>query len=155
MDTGVPGRTSLERRAEDRRSRRTWVWRERRTGFDRRHRSTSRVGSAWEGTLVFLRDNPLALVLLLALANLLSILDLAFTLRALEQGAIEVNPLMRTLIADDPAQAVIVKIALVAGVSVLVYLLRRYRSMLGVALLTLGLFAAIVAYHLFGALFLI
>jgi len=155
VDRGVPEPISTERRDADRRRRRAWVWHERRTGFDRRRRAGSRVGSAWEGALVFLRDNPLALVLLLALANLLSILDLAFTLRALELGAIEVNPVMRTLIADDPAQAVAVKIGLVAGVSLLVFLLRRYRSMLGVALLTLGLFAVIVAYHLFGALFLI
>lgn len=131
------------------------MWRERRTGFDRRQTGSSRIGSAWDDALLHLRDNPLTFLLLLALANLLSLLDLMLTLRALELGAVEANPLMRVLIADDPAAAAAVKIGLVAGVSALVFALRRYRLMIKVGLLTLALFAIIVAYHFFGALFLV
>lgn len=145
----------MDRRSDDRRRKRTWVWRERRTGFDRRRTASSRVEAAWDGVLVHLRDNPLTFFLLLALANLFSLLDLALTLRALELGAVEVNPVMRALLTDDPAVAAVVKIGLVAGVSALVFALRRYRPMIKVGLLTLALFATIVAYHIFGALFLV
>lgn len=144
-----------DRRTGDRRQRRDWVWRERRTGFNRRRDPGSHLGAAWDRALVYLRVNPLTLVLVLALANLLSLLDLAFTLRALSLGAVEVNPLMNALLAHDPARAVDVKVCLVAGVSLLLFLMRRYRSMLGVALLMSALFATIVAYHFFGALFFI
>jgi hypothetical protein len=149
MDT-VTSEHREDRRAVDRRVRRRWVWRERRTGFDRRYRPASRIGVAWSEALVYLRDNPLALVAMLALANLFSVLDLMFTLWALDHGAVEANPLMRTLLDGHPIAAVFVKIGLVAGVSVVVFLMRRYRLMLKVAILALVLFALIVIYHFYG-----
>jgi hypothetical protein len=142
----------VERRGADRRLARRWVWRDRRTGFDRRYRPGSRVATAWNQSLLHLRDNPLSLVALLALANLLSVLDLAFTLWALDHGATEANPLMRVLLDGHPVAAVFVKVGLVAGVSVIVYLMRRYRLMLQVAVLAVALFAAIVIYHCFGVM---
>lgn len=146
---------SKERRGPDRRRQRRWVWRERRTGFDRRRRADSRVGAAWDATLLYLRDNPFVLFGLLALANVLSILDLAFTMWALQQGAVEANPVMAALLSDDPAIAAAVKILIVAVVSLVIYLLRRYRLMLKVALFSVALFGAIVLYHIFGALLLV
>jgi hypothetical protein len=146
---------SKERRGPDRRRRRRWVWRERRTGFDRRRQADSRVGAAWDATLLYLRDNPFVLFGLLALANVLSILDLAFTMWALQQGAVEANPVMAALLSDDPAIAAVVKILIVAAVSLVIYLLRRYRLMLKVALFSVALFGAIVLYHIFGALLLV
>jgi hypothetical protein len=151
METVTP-QHQRDRRGADRRARRSWVWRERRSGFDRRSRSASRWGAAWDEALIYLRDNPLALVAMLALANLLSLLDLMFTLRALDHGAVEANPVMRALLEGHPAAAVIVKVCLVAGVSVVVFLLRRYRLMLKVAILALVLFAVIVMYHFYGAI---
>ena len=62
---------------------------------------------------------------------------------------------MATLIADDPVVAAIVKILIVAAVSLLIFLMRRYRLMLKVALFAVALFAGIIVYHLFGALVLI
>jgi len=144
-----------ERRDGERRAQRRWVWRERRTGFDRRRRSDSRVGATLEGALELLRDNPLVLIGLLALTNLLSILDFAFTMWALGQGAIEANPVMAALLSNDPVVAATVKIVIVAAVSLLIFLLRRYRLMLKVALFSTALFAAIVLYHIFGALLLV
>ena len=150
----APGSHS-ERRDVERRTQRRWVWRERRSGFDRRRRSESRFGTTLEGALEVLRDNPLALIGLLALTNVLSVLDFVFTMWALEQGAIEANPVMAALLSSDPVVAATVKILIVAAVSLLIYLLRRYRLMLKVALFSTGLFAAIVLYHVFGALLLV
>ena len=155
MQGEMPDSVGPKRRGPDRRRRRRWVWRERRGGFDRRREHTTRIGIAWEGALVYLRDNPLALLGLLAIANLLSLLDLAFTLWALDHGAVEANPVMRVLIQDDPALAMAAKIGMVAGVSIIIFLLRRHRLMLKVAVLALVLFAAIVFYHFYGAAFLL
>lgn len=152
---GVDQHLTGERRAGERRQRRAWVWRERRSGFDRRRTHRSRIAWAWDGALAHLRDNPLTFLLVLTLANLLSLLDLVLTQRALAAGAVEINPVMRSLLADNPTAAAAVKIGLVAGVSALVFALRRYRLMITVGLLTVALFAIIVAYHVLGSLFLV
>jgi len=141
-----------ERRSSERRRKRSWVWHERRTGFDRRSRATTRLGAAWDESLAYLRDNRLALIALLALANLLSLLDLLFTLWALQNGAVEANPFMRALLDNHPTAAVFVKIGLGAGVSVIVYLMRDFKLMLKVAVLALVLFGLIVMYHCYGAI---
>ncbi len=140
-----------ERRGHERRRRRRLVLIERRSGFDRRGpASGGRLSGALEGALLRLRDDPVLLLAVLGLANMLSLADLAFTLFALDHGAIEANPVMRTLLDSDPGFAILAKIGMVAGVSTLIYLLRRYRLMLMVALIAVAVFGSVVVYHLFG-----
>jgi hypothetical protein len=141
---------STERRSVDRRTSRKFVVRERRTGFDRRqpHRATA-IGAAVDSSLVYLRDNASVVVAVLLTANLLSILDLVFTLRALQNGAQEANPLMNALLAWNPAVAGGVKVGIIMALSLLIWQMRRYRIVLKVAVFALVVYAAIIAYHVY------
>lgn len=137
-----------DRRQGDRRQRRKHVFLERRSGFDRRTEGTGTgVSGAWERSLLYMRDNPSALVAVLLLANLLSILDLVFTLWALRLGAVEANPLMRGLLDANPTLAALVKIATVAAVSGLLFAFRRYKLMLTAAIIVLMAFFCLILYH--------
>lgn len=135
------------------RNRRQWRWncvlRERRSGFDRR-RPETRSARLQERVLIPLRDNRRNVLTLLATANVLNVLDFLFTLRALDHGAVEANPVMRMLFSYDPVTAGSVKIALMLGVSLLVWRFRRYRPPLiaGVALAVV--FGLVFIYHLYG-----
>ena len=142
--------TSAERRSVDRRISRKFVVRERRTGFDRRRpRRATAVGGAVDASLVYLRDNASVVIAVLLTANLLSILDLVFTLRALQNGAVEANPLMKALLAWDPAVAGGVKVGIIMALSLLIWKMRRYRLVLQVAVFALVVYAAIIAYHIY------
>lgn len=139
-----------ERRSADRRVSRTFVMRDRRSGFDRRgRRRSTAVGAAWDTSLVYLRDNAFALVAVLATANLLSVLDLVFTLRALQNGAQEGNPLMKALLDWNPTAAGGIKVAIIAALSLMIWKLRRYRLILQVAVFALAVYAAIIIYHMY------
>lgn len=140
---------SIERRSIDRRLSRKFVVRERRSGFDRRQpRRATAVGAAVDASLVYLRDNASAVFAVLATANLLSILDLVFTLHALQHGAVEGNPLMKALFDWDPTIGAVVKVGIIMALSLLIWRMRRYRIILQVAVFALVLFGAIVAYHI-------
>jgi hypothetical protein len=151
VEAGLAESLSLpDRRSTDRRVSRKFVVRERRTGFDRRGRTRSGVlRDAWDGSLVYMRDNASALLAVLTTANLLSILDLVFTLNALQNGAVEGNPLMKALLDWNPSLAAGVKVGVIAALSLLIWKLRRYRLILQVAVFALVIFAAIVIYHLY------
>ena len=141
---------STERRSIDRRLTRKFVVRERRSGFDRRQpRRATAVGAAVDASLVYLRDNASVVFAVLATANLFSILDLVFTLRALQHGAVEANPLMKALFDWDPTIGVVVKAGIIMALSLLIWRMRRYRIILQVAVFALALFGAIVAYHIY------
>jgi hypothetical protein len=151
VEGGTAESTAItERRSVDRRVSRKFVVHDRRNGFDRRQRRrATAVGSAWETSLVYLRDNASAVLLVLVTANVFSILDLVFTLRALKNGAQEGNPLMKALLDWSPTLAAGVKVAIIAAFSVLLWKMRRYRLILQVAVFALMLYAAIVAYHIY------
>ena len=138
-----------ERRSEDRRRKKRFVRVERRSGFDRRR---ERRGT--EAVLVYLRDNPQALLALLLLANLLSVLDLVFTLHALNRGALEGNPLMRSLLEVSPAVAAAVKLSVFAALSAVLWWLRRYRLVLLVVLFTVTVYSALIVYQVYGLMLL-
>ena len=132
---------TLERRREvDRRRRRT-VFRfpDRRTGFDRR-----RPG----GLLAWYRDRPALIAVALATIVALNIADYALTLRALERGAREANPIMATLFAHDPTVALAFKLFTAVAVVLVIWQLRRYRKILGVSLLAVGGFGLLVVYQI-------
>lgn len=124
---------------------------DRRSGFDRRRAPTGNaLAATWERSLLHLRDRPNVLVAVLLLANLLSILDLLFTLWALQNGAVEANPVMRGLLDASPAVAAAVKVGMVAALTALIFAFRRYRLMLATAVFVLLAFFFLVIYHSYG-----
>jgi hypothetical protein len=137
----------VQRREFDRRRRKRFVVRERRSGFERRLRSRSGLARSVDASLAYLRDNAAALVAVLVVANLLSLLDLMLTMYALPLGAREGNPFMRYLFEASPEQAAAVKVGAIVLVSLFIWKLRRYRLVLGVALFALAAYAVIVTYE--------
>lgn len=137
-------------RHRDRRHRRlNFVLRERRSGFDRR-RPTTWSARIQERVLAGLRDEDRNVFTLLVIANVLNVLDFVFTLRALAHGAEEANPVMRALFSLDPATAGAVKVALVLGVSLLVWRFRSYRLTLLAGVMLPVVFGLVLLYHLYG-----
>jgi hypothetical protein len=135
----------------DRRRNRRFVLLERRTGFERRwtpRRTPFRA--ALDASLVHLRDHHRSLLAVLALANLLSLLDLWLTSIALRVGAAEANPFMRSFFAASPTQAVAVKCGLVVAASLGIWALRRYRGALMTSLFLLAAYGAVVLYEIVG-----
>jgi hypothetical protein len=138
-------------RERDRRRSRRFVLRERRTGFERRWTPRrSPFGVGLDASLVYLRDHRRALVAMLALANLLSLLDLWLTSIALRLGVAEANPLMRYFFEASVTQAAVVKCGLVVGASLGIWALRRYRPALTTALFFLAVYGAVVLYEIVG-----
>ncbi len=126
------------------------VLHERRSGFDRR-RSRSRVRRATNSVLLFLRAEESLLFFALLAVNILNVADLAATLRALDLGAIEVNPLMHFLLGQNALLAAAAKIVMVGTASIAVWRLRRFRSALAVGVVMIFWFWLIIVYQL-GAL---
>ena len=130
-----------ERRSgKDRRVARHYRFQNRRTGFDRRKHNP---------VFDVLRGSTWALISLLALLNVLSLLDGMFTAAELSSGiAREGNPVVRSLIGANPLLAVGFKVAIMIAVSVLLWRWRSYRVVLVLTLATLVLYAMVLAYHL-------
>jgi len=136
------------RAGSERRVRKRFVIHERRSGFERRVRSGRSVASAaLDAVLIHLRDNTGALLAVLGLVNVISLLDLVFTTLALRLGATEGNPLMRHVLAISPGAAAVLKIAACGGASLVIWKLRRHRSILKLALFALVAFAGVVLYE--------
>lgn len=140
-----------ERRRVDRRVSRHFVVRERRSGFDRRRRVRVRIlGYMWDDCLVYLRDNASALIVALLLTNVFSVLDFVLTVHALQIGAREENPFMGHLLDVSPVLAGAVKVGVIAGFTLVIWRLRRYRLMLAVALLAAAIYFVVILYHCYG-----
>lgn len=140
---------AMVRHGDRRRRRLNFVMRERRSGFDRRRPDTwpARLQGR---ALACLRDEDRNVFALLAIANVLNVLDLLFTLRALAHGAEEANPIMRALFSFDPWAAGAVKVVLVLGVSLLIWRFRRYRLTLLAGVVLPLVFGLVFLYHLYG-----
>ena len=124
---------------------------ERRSGFDRRASvSNGAVAAGFDGLLRGLRDSPASLRVLLVTANVLNLADFLFTLNALARGATEANPVMRSLLDVDPLFAGIFKFLAVFAVTLLVWRCRRFRTALQAAVLIVGVFTLVFAYHIVG-----
>ena len=137
---------SAERRSDERRRHFTPLRHpERRTGFDRREEGR---GGPLALSIEGLRDSGIALATVLAAINALNLIDLLLTLRLLDGGALEANPVMDILIGRDPLVALFVKAAIVAAVSIAIWRQRRYRLILATGLLVLVAFVALTAYEL-------
>jgi hypothetical protein len=131
-------------RQPERRRRRRFRLVERRSGFERRRLEHPGPLAA---LLLHLRDHPALVLQLLVAVNLLSILDLVITRRIMSLGAIELNPLMAHLLAQDATSAAGVKIALVGAGTFAIWRLCPRRPALLATLLLLAIFALLIAYE--------
>jgi len=144
LDDHMPDRS--ERRRDERRRKHTPLHHpEHRTGFDRREQGR---GGLLARTLERFRDSDLTLAVALGAINALNLLDLLLTLRLLDDGAVEGNPVMQVLIGKNPLIALFVKVAIVAAVSFVIWRLRRYRLILATSLVVLAAFVALTVYEL-------
>ncbi len=91
---------------------------------------------------------------MLAAVNLLNLADFVLTLDALQKGAGEANPVMRALFGYGPVLAGFFKISIIAGVSLVIWRLRRFRRPLEAGVLALLVFGLVFAYHIAGRVFL-
>lgn len=133
---------TLEQRGTDRRRARAHLhYPERRSGFDRRTR-------AWITRV--LRDQPVVLIGVLVAINVLSIADWMLTMRALDAGAAEGNPLLAAMITGNPAAAFFFKLLATLGVTFALWSWRRYRAVLVTAIAALTIYAGLMAYHAWG-----
>jgi len=132
---------SAERRnTRDRRRAFAYRFHDRRTSFDRR-RAYPVFGT--------IREHPWLLILVLVMINALSWIDGVLTLFEVSTGiAREGNPLLAAVFEHQPMMAILLKATVIIGISLMIWRARAYRIMLVMSLLTLGVFAAVVAYHL-------
>ncbi|MCJ7725704.1 MAG: DUF5658 family protein [Acidimicrobiia bacterium] len=145
MDTTV-----MDRRTEtDRRSRRvSFRYPERRTGFDRRALNTSarmRVLDAY-------RQRSALIAWCVAAVVGLGVADFVLTLRLIDLGATEINPVMGRLLDGGPVSAAVFKGLMTLAVAGGVWALRRYRRVLELSLAVLVVMAAVVLYEVAGLL---
>jgi hypothetical protein len=139
-----------ERRADDRRCRNEYVFRDKRSGFDRRTRPVGGARGVLHGMLVHLRDNPMHLWALLLVVNILNLTDFGLTVNAMANGASEANPVMASLFKVGPLWAGVFKTVAIVVATALVWECRRYRKALIAAVGMLLVFAAIFIYHMIG-----
>ncbi|MDJ0664119.1 MAG: DUF5658 family protein [Acidimicrobiia bacterium] len=144
-----PSRVSI--RGDDRRKHRTPLrYPERRSGFDRRSRSGWR--GRYEASLRELADRPRTLLLVLATIVVFNFMDYWLTLRVLQAGGSELNPIMDRLFSIGPETAALVKLGLAGAVALGLLALRRYRRTLEVAIAVLLGYSALMFYHVLVAI---
>lgn len=138
------------RREERRKNKKILVIPERRTGYDQRttnHSLGHKVTS-------HLSKNEFLLAALLILINILNLGDLIFTYLALAAGHEEGNPFLRYIFVNyDPVIGGYVKITIGVLVTLVIWLLRKYRRMMEAAIIILVIFFSIFFYHLFVTLY--
>ena len=138
-----------DRRRADRRSRLPgFRYPERRLGFDRRTPPRGTWRGRYRAALLWYRRTPAALVAVLALILALNLADLVLTLRALDRGAVEVNPVMAQLFDAGTAPAAVFKMTVGVLIAAVIWALRRYRRILETSLIVVALLGALVGYHL-------
>lgn len=135
----LPWDGTERRGAHDRRQRRVYRFIDRRHGFDRRKRYPA---------LLAMRDRPWILIVVLVFMNLLSLVDGYFTIAEVNLGlAAEGNPILDTVAQHNHWLAIALKIGSVVAVSVIIWMGRRRRIFLELAIVALIVFGGLAAYH--------
>lgn len=119
---------------------------ERRRGFARRQAGRGRLGTAYGSMIAAYRARPHLLAAVLVAIAALNVADLLLTLRALELGADELNPIMATLLDSNLAVASAFKVTMGIAVVTVIWLLRRYRLILEASLFILAGFTLLATY---------
>ncbi|GAB4244047.1 MAG: hypothetical protein Kow00129_03440 [Thermoleophilia bacterium] len=140
------------RTGERRRVRSGFRLHERRSGFDRRRSEEGGLSAYYRRLLRLLREDSAILIAILAATNLLNLMDFLLTLHALERGAQEANPLMRTLLSMGPWAAGVFKLLIVLAASVLIWRFRRFKPVLEAGVLALALLGLVFVYQVAGRL---
>jgi len=144
------GRPNLEgtQRDSDRRLRRSpFHFPERRSGFDRRLSHAASWRRAYDCTLRNYRDNKTTFLLVLATIVVFNYVDYLLTVRVLQAGGAELNPIMARLFEISPVVAATAKIGAVGAAVLVLLALRRYRRTLETSLVLLITFTALMFYH--------
>lgn len=134
--------SSDRRSGGDRRREPTRLFRERRSGFDRRE-----PAPGWLKIMTAYRRNTRLVWLVLALITALNLGDIVFTQVALAGGAVEGNPFLAPLIESNFMLATILKSVVVGVVVSMIWAARRYRIVLEFSLVVLAIFASVFVYH--------
>lgn len=138
-----------QRGGVDRRAKRfAFRFPDRRLGFVRRQIGGGPARTAYDRMLGAYRYRPRSLALVLIAIATLNIADLLLTLRVIELGAVELNPIMAALIESGPLLASLFKVSIGLGVVAAMWAMRRYRRVLEASLLLLGGFTVLVVYSL-------
>lgn len=140
-------RSTAPRDLERRQDHTAFFFPERRTGFDRRRSDQSAWKQHYDASLRRLRDSPTMFPLVLATIIVLNYVDYMLTVRVLQAGGAELNPLMALLFETDPVIAAVAKFGSVGAVVLVLLLLRRYRRTLEASLVLLLGFSALTFYH--------
>ena len=93
------------------------------------------------------RENRAAFLLVLATIVVFNYIDLLLTIRALELGATEVNPVMARLFAIGPVFATVFKLGIGSAAVLLLLAFGRFRRVLETSLVLLGAFSLLMGYH--------
>lgn len=128
---------------------------ERREGFDRRQNHVARSGiyhKIFGRGALHLRNSEYMLILLLIAFNLLNILDFGFTLKALNAGFVEGNPVMDKFFSISPIAAGAFKFSLALFVTSIIWIYKRFRLVLEVSIAFLFVYMLLIAYHFYGAI---
>jgi hypothetical protein len=137
-----------EHRATDRRVlRNPFHFPDRRTGFDRRFAEKRGWRRSYDRSLRCYRDNKTMFLLVLATIIVFNYVDYVLTIRVLEAGGMELNPIMARLFEISPVVAAAAKIGAVGAAALVLLALRRYRRTLEVSLVLLVSFSALMFYH--------
>ncbi len=142
-DQGDDRRTNPSRRTQ----RRLVHFPERRTGFDRRSCEHSSLRCAYDRALRSYRTDTARFFVVLATIVILNFVDLLLTVRALGMGAAEINPIMSGLLSSSMVGAALVKVGIVGVVAIMLLSMRRFRRVIELSLLLLGIFTALTTYH--------
>jgi hypothetical protein len=140
-----PESAELIERSSDRRVRRHYVFRDRRTGFDRRAQPS---GSWWDALLLRMHHSPRLVEIILVLLVALNLADLVFTQVALGAGAVEANPIMAVLFDSSFASAAALKILVSMFIVFVVLAFRDYRKMMALTVFATALYSGVFTYHL-------
>ena len=137
-----------DQRGADRRVTRSHRWfPERRSGFDRRRSTDSNWRASYAAALQGYRESPTSFLLVVATIVVFNYIDYMLTIRVLQAGGVELNPIMARLFEDSPTLAAVAKLGSVGVVAIVLLMLRRYRRTLEASLVLLLGFTALMFYH--------
>ena len=101
----------------------------------------------WDASLVKYRDNRTGFLLVLATIIVFNYVDYLLTIRVLQAGGSELNPIMAHLFELSPTVAATAKLGTVGAAALILLVLGRYRRTLEVSLVLLVTFTALMFYH--------
>ncbi len=143
-----PHQWPRRRRLQDRRiERKPLHFPERRSGFERRLIERPGFRGMWDASLVKYRDNRTGFLLVLATIIVFNYVDYLLTIRVLQAGGSELNPIMAHLFELSPTVAATAKLGTVGAAALILLVLGRYRRTLEVSLVLLVTFTALMFYH--------